>query len=96
MPHENELVEIHAIVKGRVQGVGFRATVQHYAKSLGLNGTVANLPDETVEIYLSGPRHIVDTFLKNIRTEARFAEIREIATKEISPPRSYQGFRVTY
>ncbi len=36
---------LHAVARGRVQGVGFRDFVARNAKSLGLKGYVRNLPD---------------------------------------------------
>lgn len=45
---------MHLIIKGRVQGVGYRFTTRTKAKILGLTGWVKNLPDETVEILAEG------------------------------------------
>jgi len=42
------------IVSGHVQGVGFRMYVQREASSLGLRGTVRNMPDGAVEVVASG------------------------------------------
>ncbi len=40
--------ELHAVVSGRVQKVGFRATTKRLADALHLVGTVRNLSDGTV------------------------------------------------
>jgi acylphosphatase len=48
------------MVSGRVQGVGFRWFVRGEAEELGLDGTVANLPDGTVEIHAAGPDAALD------------------------------------
>lgn len=45
---------LHIIVKGRVQGVYFRAYTQKQAVKLNLSGFVRNLPDGTVEIVAAG------------------------------------------
>ena len=42
----------HVLVKGRVQGVYFRAETQHEARRLGVNGWVKNLRDRSVEAVL--------------------------------------------
>lgn len=45
---------LHAIVHGRVQGVGFRATAIDEARRLGLAGWVRNRQDGTVEVLAEG------------------------------------------
>jgi acylphosphatase len=45
---------LHAIVRGDVQGVCFRAAVRRRALQLGLTGSAENLPDGSVEIYAQG------------------------------------------
>lgn len=45
---------VRAIVKGRVQGVAFRAYTQEHANRLGLGGWVRNRPDGTVEVEAEG------------------------------------------
>ncbi|MCW5689854.1 MAG: acylphosphatase [Pseudolabrys sp.] len=45
---------VHLIVHGRVQGVGYRAFVEHEAKRRDLQGWVRNCGDGTVEALLSG------------------------------------------
>ena len=44
------LKQVHLIVRGRVQGVFFRAATQREARRLGLTGWVRNRPDGSVEI----------------------------------------------
>ncbi len=51
----------HYIVKGRVQGVFFRASTQDYALQLGLNGWVRNLPGGEVELVACGSEQQLDT-----------------------------------
>ncbi|RRD30619.1 acylphosphatase [Actinomyces bowdenii] len=46
---------IHALVSGRVQGVGFRFHCAQEAQDLGLVGEVRNLPDGDVEVLAQGP-----------------------------------------
>lgn len=82
----NEVLELHAIVRGRVQGVGFRATVQHHAKSLGLVGTVKNLPDGSVELYAQGEDVTLESLLTRIQEDNGFAHVTDIS-KDLSPTR---------
>jgi acylphosphatase len=53
---DNEIMRIHAIVEGDVQGVGFRAFVQRQAINLRLKGWVRNLWDGNVEVLAEGER----------------------------------------
>jgi len=48
------LKQVHLHVKGRVQGVSFRASTQREAKRLGLCGWVKNRADGGVEILAEG------------------------------------------
>jgi acylphosphatase len=55
--------DLHAIVRGRVQGVGFRLSTLRKAGSLALCGWVMNRDDGTVELVAQGPREALDTLL---------------------------------
>jgi acylphosphatase len=61
---ETEILGLHAIVDGSVQGVGFRYFVRNEAQSLGLTGWVRNLWDDTVEVYAEGERAHLKLLLK--------------------------------
>ena len=45
----------HVVVRGRVQGVGFRWFVREHARTLRLAGWVRNRPDGMVELEVEGP-----------------------------------------
>ena len=51
-----EVVQMHVIVYGKVQGVFFRDTTRRIARQMGLKGTVKNLSDGTVEIHAVGEK----------------------------------------
>jgi acylphosphatase len=54
----------HVIVSGRVQGVGFRAFVEHHATQRNLDGWVRNRRDGTVEAVFAGPADSVDGMIR--------------------------------
>ena len=56
-----------AIVSGRVQGVGYRASAAHEARRRGLLGWVRNRPDGTVEVDAQGDEAVLQTFLVYLR-----------------------------
>jgi acylphosphatase len=47
-------MQLHVVVRGRVQGVGFRWFVRESARQLNLAGWVLNLPDGSVEVAADG------------------------------------------
>jgi acylphosphatase len=57
----------HVLIRGQVQGVGFRAWLRHHAELNGLEGWVRNRRDGAVEALLSGPDSLVDAMLKACR-----------------------------
>ena len=56
------------LVTGLVQGVGFRWTAQRVARSLGITGTVRNLPDGTVEVEAHGGPEALESLREALRT----------------------------
>src|SRR3954466_8217057 len=49
-----DLLTLRYVVKGRVQGVGFRFFVEREARKLGIIGWVRNNPDGAVEVLATG------------------------------------------
>jgi len=50
---------VQVAIRGRVQGVGYRAWVEHQARTYGLEGWVRNRRDGSVEALFAGPAEIV-------------------------------------
>lgn len=78
-------LELSALVKGRVQGVGFRWTVMDHARAAGLAGWVRNEPDGTVRVFAQGEEEKIREFLDFLyigppraRVEKVASELREI------------------
>jgi acylphosphatase len=62
----NPAQELHAVVHGRVQGVGFRYFVVERALSLGLRGYTRNRDDGSVEVLALGPRPVLENLLARL------------------------------
>jgi len=71
MSSKAETVRLHAIVKGRVQGVGFRAFTQQIAITNQLVGWVRNRWDGSVEVVAEGSREDLESFLKKLQRGPR-------------------------
>ncbi|MGA2595510.1 MAG: acylphosphatase [Bryobacteraceae bacterium] len=69
-------------IDGRVQGVGFRAFVQHAANRLGVRGWARNLADGSVEVYAIGTPEQLAEFAGLVRQGPRFAEVRTVEELE--------------
>ena len=70
---------VHVVIRGHVQGVGFRAWVQHQAQLRGLEGWVRNRRDGTVEALLSGRDDAVEAMLDACREGPRTGQVEDVA-----------------
>ncbi len=91
---EEVRIQVHAIARGKVQGVGFRALARNEAVRLGVTGTVANLPDGSVELYAQGTKAQLQQFLRNLSTQAE--EISNLFTEYSSIVHPYEQFSIKY
>jgi len=66
---------LHATVRGRVQGVGFRASAATEARRLGLTGWVRNKLDGDVEVMAEGADGDADAFLAWLRKGPSLAHV---------------------
>lgn len=63
------------LVRGRVQGVGYRWFVSREADRLGLRGYARNLPDGTVEVVAQGPDQSLQTLERALEKGPSFARV---------------------
>lgn len=73
----NEPVRAHVWVKGLVQGVGFRAHVDYYARQIGVTGWVRNAGYDTVEAVAEGEREKVERFIETMKEGPRMSRVDE-------------------
>ena len=73
---------VHVYVSGKVQGIGFRATVQKHALGHNLRGFARNLKDGRVEIYIQGDAESVEAFLREIQENPGGAVITQFKAQE--------------
>jgi acylphosphatase len=80
------------IVRGRVQGVGFRWSTVERARSRGVSGYVRNLPDGAVEAAFEGEPDTVDALVAWCRRGPGGARVDDV-TVELETPKGEVGFR---
>lgn len=73
---------VHVTVRGRVQGVGYRAWTRHQAELHGLSGWVRNRRDGSVESVLAGPEDAVAVMLKALHQGPRFSRVDGVEVQE--------------
>lgn len=72
----DDLAAIRAVVRGRVQGVGFRDYVETRARFLRLTGYARNLPDNrSVEVIAEGPRKSLEQLIEHLREGPRMSRV---------------------
>ena len=87
------LVAVSGCVRGRVQGVSFRYSMQRQATDLGVAGWVRNLADRSVAFHAEGARAAVDALLAWSRAGPPFARVDEVEV-DTCDVRHFESFAV--
>jgi acylphosphatase len=85
--------ELRAVVRGVVQGIGFRAAVKAQAERADLNGQVRNLKDGGVEVIVQGPRDDLETLVQWLRQESP-AQVSSVESSYGPVQKELQGFEI--
>ena len=72
-------------IRGRVQGVGYRAWVEHQARGRGLEGWVRNRRDGSVEALFAGAADVVAEMVASCRRGPSSARVDAVAEETASP-----------
>jgi acylphosphatase len=72
----------HVIVRGRVQGVGYRMWVEDTAERLGLQGWVRNRRDGSVEAVFSGSDQAVEAAIEACRAGPKSAQVEAVDVED--------------
>jgi len=93
----NETKTYRLIIKGKVQGVGFRHWFSNLAISLGLNGYIQNKKSkDEVEAIVQGEMKDILTITEKSRTGPELALIEGVIPNNIINNVTYSGFIVKY
>jgi acylphosphatase len=92
-----EDVRAHVVIKGRVQGVFFRAETQKAAIRIGVKGWVRNKSDGTVEAVLEGPKALVNQALDWCRNQGSpMSKVTDVEVEYGTPTDEFDSFSITY
>lgn len=82
------------LVRGRVQGVGFRWFVEREAHILGVAGWVRNNADGSVEVLAMGSSEQLVGLRSSLRSGPRAARVDDVEEKESKPVAGLTTFRI--
>ena len=92
MPNQTRMKYVY---RGRVQGVGFRATVEGLASNFSINGWVRNCEDGSVECVIEGLLPEIHAFDKAIR-ESRSRHIDDVQATKGAWSGDLDGFEIRF
>ncbi|HEX3103890.1 MAG TPA: acylphosphatase [Terriglobales bacterium] len=82
------------VVRGRVQGVGFRWFVEREARTLGISGWVRNNSDGSVEVLASGTQEQLFGLRSRLQQGPRAARVDSVEEAEAKPVTGLNTFRI--
>lgn len=88
-----ELAARRFLIRGRVQGVGYRYFAQKAAAQWNLRGYARNLEDGSVEVYAIGTACQLSELAGTLRTGPPFSDVRSMEVQEAALE-NHKGFRI--
>jgi acylphosphatase len=82
------------VVRGRVQGVNFRATAAQYAVRLGLRGRIWNREDGAVEAEAVGPDDALTKFEAWLHRGPSYASVESVEAQALPGEPRHSGFAI--
>lgn len=70
--------DAHIMIRGFVQGVGYRKWARKIAQNKGLTGWVRNLPDGSVEVLLQGAKERIEKVLAEYKKGPFLSDVEDI------------------
>ena len=84
---------VRLTIKGKVQGVFYRATAKDVADLTGVKGWVKNLPNDNVEIMATATEETLQKFINWCRQGPPRAKVENVIVKELEL-QEFNGFRI--
>jgi DNA ligase D-like protein (predicted 3'-phosphoesterase) len=80
---DSDVTAVRAVVRGQVQGVGFRETALRWARELGVMGWVRNAEDGSLVVHAEGPEAAVEELMGFLRGGPRGAQVSEVGVEQV-------------
>lgn len=90
------MLRYNILVKGKVQGVGFRYFVQLMAKQMNLTGWVKNLENGNVQMEIQNTSCDIEIILEKLKIGNKFAKVNEIQYEIIDEVPNEKSFKILY
>ena len=94
MERDTEVREFR--IRGRVQGVCFRAWIRATATEMGIGGSVRNLPDGSVEAWAEGKPDVLDAFETRLWVGSPASKVEAVEESPTDGTLPEDGFRILY
>ena len=89
-------VSAKILIKGLVQGVGYRYYAQQAASSLGLKGFVRNLWDGDVEVVVEGDKTVIEELIDNLKIGPSSGRVTNVYIDWDTCTEKYKSFNITF
>lgn len=89
-------MQLHILVSGRVQGVGFRDFARRSAEKFGVCGYAKNLVNGDVEVVAEGDKAALDEFLLLLQRGPSASKIDNIRFDELKSCSHHMGFEIRF
>jgi acylphosphatase len=84
------------LVRGMVQGVGYRFFCRREAALRGINGYVKNLFSGDVEVVAEGEKELMDQFIKVLKRGPHLSDVTDVIVTEMPFEDRYQSFTIEF
>jgi acylphosphatase len=91
-----EAARVRIVVRGMVQGVGFRWFAMTTARAAGVKGFVKNRRDGSVEVVAEGPREALERFARDISVGPRRGLVRDVKVEWSERTGEFESFEVAF
>lgn len=91
-----DIIQVHVTIKGRVQGVFYRASTQNEAERLGIKGWVKNMPNGDVQAVFQSDPTLIEQILEWCWQGPPASRVDKIEKTGQNPQKIYTTFEVRY